>query len=526
MNKPNETGGTARLLEIMGILRKHNVIMGVSPEKLRLVVEDLGPTFVKLGQILSMRPDILPLAYCDELQKLRSDVTPMPADEVTRVIETSLGMAVSEAFPTFDLEPLGSASIAQAHRATLPCGASVVVKVQREGIYAKMASDITLLRKATKLLKLTPTGETIDFAMVLSEMWTVSQQEMNFLSEAENAEEFARLNEGIAYVAFPAIYKDISTREVLVMEAIEGFQIDDQPALIAAGYDMAEISRKLCVNYMKQILDDGFFHADPHPGNLRIRDGQIVWLDMGMVGRLSAKDQAAFKKAMTAVAAHDIGALMEAILAISKHTAPVDREALYADVDAMLAEYVEMDLGSINIGELMQHVLDLAQKHRLSLPPGVTMLGRGVSTLEGLIADISPDVNVMEIVSQRFAHTALRDIDLKQTVARDAQAVYESVQKSLSSPALLNDALRAALKGELKLRVDEQPSQASAQAQIVRADRLRRAMLASALFVGASLMTLSPVEPKWFGLPWVSVVGFVLAAGFPVWGWWREKRRK
>lgn len=526
MSKPNETGGAARLMEIVGILRKRNVILGVSPEKLLLILEDLGPTFVKLGQILSMRPDILPEAYCTELQKLRSDVMPMPIDEVVRVIETSLGMPVSKAFPVFDPEPLGSASIAQVHRASLPSGAHVVVKVQREGIYDKMANDITLLRKATGLLKLTPTGETVDFNMVLNEMWTVSQQEMNFICEAENAQEFSRLNEGIAYVAFPAIYKDISTREVLVMEAIEGFQIDDQDALTAAGYDMAEISRKLCVNYIKQILDDGFFHADPHPGNLRIQDGQIVWLDMGMVGRLSARDQAAFKKALIAVAAHDIGALMSSILAISKHTAPIDREALYADVDTMLAEYVEMDLGSIHIGELMQQVLDIAQKHHLSLPPGVTMLGRGVSTLEGLIADISPDVNVMEIVSQRFAHTAFRDIDLKQTAARDAQAVYESIQKSLSSPSLFNDALRAALKGELKLRVDEQPSQASEQLQDLRACRLRRAMLVSAVFVGASLMTLSPVEPRWFGLPWVAIVGFGLAVGLSTWGWWREKKHK
>lgn len=526
MSRANENGGTARLMEIIGILRRHNVILGVTPEKLRLMLEELGPTFVKLGQLMSMRPDILPPVYCAELQKLRADVTPMPADEVRRVIESSLGTGLSKAFPAFDPEPLGSASIAQAHRATLPSGAKVVVKVQREGIYEKMASDIALLRKAAKLLKLTPTGETVDFAMVLDEMWIVSQQEMNFIHEAENAEEFRRLNQDVIYVSCPVIFKEVSTRQVLVMEAIEGHRIDNRDALVADGYDMEEISRKLCVNYMKQVLDDGFFHADPHSGNLLIRDGQIVWLDLGMMGRLSAKDQTAFKKAVSAAATHDIGALMEAVLAISKHTSPINREALYADVDAMMSQYLEMDIGSMNLGEMLQQVLDVAQKHRLTMPPGVTMLGRGISTLEGLVADISPNVNVMEIVSQRFAHTAFRDIDWKQTLGRDAQSLYESAQKSLSTPALLNDALRAALKGELKLRVDQQPSPMWEQAQAQRADRLRRTLLVSACILGASLTTLAPIEPRWLGLPWISVAGFGLSGLILAWGWWKDKRRR
>ncbi len=500
--------GGSRFLEIAGILQKHKVILGVTPEKLLAILEDLGPTFVKLGQLLSMRTDLLPMAYCTQLQKLRSDVKPMPMDEVTRVVEASLGVPLKEAFQSFEETPLGSASIAQAHRAVLKTGEKVVVKVQREGIYDQMASDITLLRKAVKPLKFVPTGETVDFEMVISEMWNVSQQEMDFLHEADNAEEFRRLNEGIAYIACPLIYREMSTRQVLVMEAIDGLMIDDCEALKAEEYDLSEICLKLCTNYMKQILDDGFFHADPHPGNLRVRDGQIVWLDWGMVGRLSARDQAAFEKALESVAARDAQGVTEAVITITNHTAPVDRKALHADVKDMLDEYLDMDIGEMNIGEIVQQYLRIAQNHGLTMPPGITLLGRGISTLEGVVADISPETNLMQIAAQRFAARKLKDIDWKKVMDKNARAVYESLQKSLSTPALLNDTLRAALSGDLAVHVETEPSAPAKREDRRRADNLNRTLIFCALFVGSGLLALTGITPAVCGLPWPAASGF------------------
>jgi ubiquinone biosynthesis protein len=526
MRNADNPGGAGRLMEIVGVLKTHGVIRGMTPVKLRETVEDLGPTYVKLGQMLSMRPDLLPAAYCEELQKLRSEVAPMPFDEVERVVEASLGMKLNEAFPAFDPAPIGSASIAQAHAAVLPSGEPVVVKVQREGIYDVMASDIALLRKAAGLLKLTPTGETVDFAMVLNEVWAVSQQEMDFLNEANNAAEFRRLNEDVAYVTCPAVYKALSTRHVLVMEKVDGIRIDDLDALLAQKYDPEEISRKLCQNYMKQVLDDGFFHADPHPGNLLVRDGQIVWLDLGMMGRLSARDQGAFKKALGAATTGDIGGLTDAVLAISRHTAPVRRDALYADVDAMMGEYLRMDIGEMNLSALMQQVLDLAKKHALAMPAGVTMLARGVSTLEGLVADLSPEVNLMEILSQRFARQTLNDIDWKKTLGKNAKALYESAQKSLSTPALLNDVLRAALKGELKVRLENTGAQEAREAQKKQAEQLRRTLLYAACILACAVTAISGVEPRWLGLPWITVAGLAATAGLALCHRLRDWRRK
>ncbi len=521
--KPKEAG---RFFQIVGILQKHKVVLGVTPEKLRAVLEDLGPTFVKLGQLLSIRLDLLPQDFCTELQKLRSEVKPMPMDEVARVVEASLGMPLHEAFPVFEREPLGSASIAQAHAAALPDGRRVVVKVQREGIYDRMASDIALLRKAVKPIQWVGSANTIDLDMVLSELWNVSQQEMDFLIEADNAEEFIRLNLGEDGIGCPQPYRELSTRQVLVMEEIDGVQIDDLETLKQEGYNVADLCLKLCNNFMKQVLDDGFFHADPHPGNLRVRSGQIVFLDLGMVGRLSARDQAAFEKALAGVAARDASAVTEAVLAITRPTAPVDRRALHDDVKAMLDEYLEMDIGRMNISNIVQEYLRIARTHGLKLPQGVTLLGRGLSTLEGVVADISPETNLLEIVAQRFARKKFKDIDWKELLSKNAQAVYESVQKSLSTPALINDTLRTALGGELTVRVETAPSAAQCREEKRRAARLNRSIVFTGLFAGSCLLTLSGVAPRFLGLPWVAAAGFG-AAGlyglYCLWQLWRNR---
>lgn len=519
MSSPTgNTENKARLKEIIGILSKHNVIGGVSPEKLRLILQDLGPTFVKLGQILSMRPDMIPAAYCEELQKLRSEVKPMAADEVRRVIESSLSEPFDAVFQSFDEHPLGSASIAQVHKATLRKGGTVVVKVQREGIHDIMSQDIALLRKAAKLLKIASAGnETIDLNMVLDEMWVVSQEEMNFTTEAQNAEEFYRLNQEITYVTCPQIYREYTTARVLVMECVDGTPIDDKEALQKLGYDLNEIGTKLCVNYMKQILDDGFFHADPHPGNLRIRDGQIVWLDMGMVGHLTARDQACFQKGVAAVAQNDVGGVMEVILAVGKHNAPINREALYADVDAALNEYVGMPMAEMDLGQMMQRVLDLARKHKISMPPGVTMLARGLCTLQGVVADISPEVSVIGVVSERFAKSALGKIDFKSILQQDAQAVYQSSRKSLEIPSLISDTLKQAHKGELRLRMEMQhPKEETEQKNA----RLRQAILCAlscTLLLGGSVLTFAPLPAMLWGLNLPALIGLLSGVGMAAW---------
>ena len=237
-----------RLMEIVEVVRRHEITKGITPDKLCAIIEELGPTFIKLGQILSMRSDILPKAYCEALTRLRSDVAPIPFEQVKAQIENAYGRPLEEVFSSFDQQALGSASIAQAHAATLQTGEKVVVKVQRQGIHEVMSRDILLLKQACKLLKYAPVNELVDFNQVLDEMWVVAQEEMNFQTEAANLERFHKLNADVAFVTSPALYRDYTTTTVLVMERIDGVGIAQKDELTAAGYDLSEIGAKLADN--------------------------------------------------------------------------------------------------------------------------------------------------------------------------------------------------------------------------------------------------------------------------------------
>ena len=216
--KKENSGYGERLREITAVLKKHAITRGVSPEKLRLILEDLGPTYIKLGQIMSLRSDILPKRYCDELMKLCSDVPPMPFSQVIEVLEESMGCPWQEEFQHIEQKPLGAASIAQVHRATLKTGEEVVIKVQRKGIYETMARDIGLMHKAVRLMPPVSIKGMVDLNMVLSELWTVTQEEMNFLTEAANMAEFAKKNKDVAFVKVPILYREYISPHILVME--------------------------------------------------------------------------------------------------------------------------------------------------------------------------------------------------------------------------------------------------------------------------------------------------------------------
>ena len=327
MSKDKEENKTysSRLREMTAVLHKHEITRGVSPEKLRMILEDLGPTYIKLGQIMSMHSDILPKRYCDELMRLHSEVAPMPFAEVAEVIQESYGYPWDGSVPGDRGDPHWLCVYRSGPSGHSPVGEQVVVKVQRKGIYEVMARDIGLLHKAAKLLPVTTLRGLVDLDMVLDELWMTTQEEMNFLTEAANAEEFARKNQDVVFVETPKLYREHTTTHVLVMEYVEGFPINAREDLLENGYDLKEIGRKFVDNYIKQVMEDGFFHADPHPGNVRIRGGKIVWLDMGMMGRLTERDRELIGEVIRGVASGDIGLIQEAVLALGDFRGKPDR---------------------------------------------------------------------------------------------------------------------------------------------------------------------------------------------------------
>lgn len=507
-----------RLREILAILRKHEVVKGLSPVKLRSILEDLGPVYIKLGQIMSMRSDMIPKAYCDALTQLRSAAPAMAFEEVRRVVEGALGCPLEDAFIEFSPQPIGAASIAQAHEARRRDGGRVVVKVQREGIRETMAKDMALLRRAARLLKLAPgAGEVLDFGMILDEIWRVSQEEMDFNIEAANAEEFARLNEDVVYVGCPRIYRDQTTAQVLTMEYIDGFSIDDTDGLLENGYDLNEIGEKLADNYIRQIIVDGFFHADPHPGNIRIRGGKIIWIDMGMMGRLSAHDRQELTKGVEAIARQDVEGIKEVVLAMGRCRGKIDHAQLYADLDGLLSRYGEEDLSQLHLGSLMMECMDIAKIHRIAMPEGVTLLARGLGTIEGVVAALSPEINVVAIAAARATSSLLHNIDLKKEVRKNAGNLLAALKKAVAIPGLLSDSLKSLSKGETRVGVDVKVTQETVRAANNLLGKFIACLLAFALLISSSILCTTGMQPELLGIPALGAVGYAAAVGLTVW---------
>lgn len=516
-----------RLREIIGVLVKSDVVKGITPEKLRKIIEDLGPTFIKLGQVMSMRHEILPKEYCKELEKLRADVRPMDFEEVKKVIEEEYGTDLSEVFKYFDEEPLGSASIAQVHSAVLKNGGRVVVKVQRPGIKDVMARDISLLRKAAVILKIAGnTGNVIDFGMILDEIWTVTCQEMDFLIEARHAEEFYDFNREVAYATCPRIQHKYTTSKVLVMEYIEGIQIDDNQTLIARGYDLSEIGLKLAENYIKQIIDDAFFHADPHPGNIRIREGEIVWIDMGMMGRLSNRDKVLFRNAVKAVAENNIDELKSTLLTLGNHKGRINHARLYSDIDEMFSKYGTLNFGEMDLGRIMEELLILANGHGISMPRGLSMLSRGIITIEGVLSKLSPDTNIIQVMANHMSSELLNDIDWSKELKSAGKVLYSSARKAVDIPSQLSDVLKMTIKGQTKMNVELTGSEEPLEHIDRMVNKLIICIINAALFIGSSLLCTTDMKLKIFGIPLLGVLGYSAAVALSAWLVWDIKKKK
>jgi ubiquinone biosynthesis protein len=516
-----------RLREIAAVLRKHGAARGMTPKKLRLILEDLGPTFVKFGQIMSMRTDMLPRAYCEELSRLRTDVRPMSFEAAASEVESALGRPVGELFARFDPQPIGSASIAQVHYAELKDGTRVVVKIRRPGIHDVMERDAALLHRVSGLLRIAGgTGNTVDFDQVIDEIWSTALVEMDFSREAAQAEEFARLNESVAYVSSPHVLRKYSAESVLTMEYVDGLSIDDRAGLIAAGYDPAEIGAKLAENYVKQIVDDGFFHADPHPGNLRVSGGKIVWLDMGMIGRLSQHDRRLFRGAISAAVRGDVNELCGLLLVFCDAKGPVDRPRLFSDVDSLMSRYESLDVGSMNLLEIRDSVVAAAERNGLSLPKGVTILGRGLVTLEGVLSTLSPDISMMEVMVNHLSAKAIDYFEPQEELKKALAGLAQSGRRIPHIPSQVSELLKMMIRGQSKTNVEFVDSGQPLHSLDSAAGYVAAGLTECGLLIASAILCTAG-GPQWLpGLTVPGAVGFVLAALLGarlLWGWLRRR---
>ena len=507
-----DKGSTNRLREMVEVLRERDIVHGITPEKLRLILEDLGPTFVKLGQIMSMRPDFLPQEYCDELMKLQTEAKPLPFSVIEKVIEQEYQQRWTRIFQSIDEEALGSASIAQVHRAVLQEGEKVVIKVQRPGVHDVMSKDIVLLKRAAGILKiLGPTQDVVDFSMVLDELWAIAKQEMDFVMEANHIDEFRHANLDVDFVTCPKVYRHLTTQHVLVMEYIEGIQIDDTAGLRAAGLDIRRLGERLGENYVKQIIDDGYFHADPHPGNIWVKNGRIVWLDLGMMGRLSNKDRGAIRKAIFALAQHDTFEMKSAVLSLGVPQERIDHARLYQDIDALMVQYGDLDFRALRMGVLSRQIMNVLRSHHIAMAPGISMFCRGVMTIEGLMRLICPDVSFVEILARSMELNFTRGFTWREEVAKAKREGYILLRKSLQLPEQISDILRMTLNGQTKVNLELTGADEPLTRLNKMINKLIIALLSAALLLGSSTICTTQMTPKIMEIPFLGVLGYLAA---------------
>ena len=515
--------------EIIGIVGKHRALEGFTPEEFRAMLEDLGPSFVKIGQTLSTRSEILPKVFCEELTKLQTECDPLPFDEMLAALDKEFGGRRKEIFAEIDSKPLGSASLAQVHRAVLTSGESVAIKIQRPGVKATMALDIdimrTLARRASRYMK----GEQmLDLRAVVEEMWATFLEETDFRREAANLAEFAELNRDCAFVACPKVYADLCSEFVLVMEYVDGIPVGDADRLVANGYDLEEIGSKMLDNYATQILDHGFFHADPHPGNVIIRDGRIVYIDLGNMGRLSARDRAGFGDIIEAVGLKDPGALKDALMrfAAKKDNAAIDHARFLADLDLLLEDYGSCDVAEIDVGQFLSDIMQLTRSCNVILPASVTSVSRGIVTIEGTVAPYIPNQNIVAIINAHIKGKKGTREEIRDALEDLARAIYSSGRGTLDAASYSGEALKMLTRGQLKMNMEVLGSEAPLAHLSRMINRVAIAMVIAGLFVGSSLMAGTAMEPRFLGVPMLSFFGYFGSLVLSIWlifSIWRRK---
>ena len=513
-NSPAAGGSvsTKRLSEMVHVLRKWEIVHGITPLKMRQILEDLGPTFVKLGQVMSMRPDFLPQEYCDELMKLQSEANPLPFEKIKEIIEREYNRRWNQVFTSIDEEALGSASIAQVHRAVLISGERVVVKVQRPGIYDIMSKDIVLLKRAASLLKvISNSQDVIDFNMILNEMWEIAKQEMDFLMEADHIDEFRHLNSDVEYVSCPQVNRQLTTQRILVMECIEGIPLDHREELHQQGVDMTALGTKLGENYVKQIIEDGYFHADPHPGNIWVRNSRIVWLDLGMMGRLSNKDRTAIRKAVMALVHHDTFEMKAAVLALGNPKGKINHTELYEDIDALMGQYSELDFSALQMGMLTRQIMNILRAHHIAIPGGISMFARGVLTIEGVMRLCCPKVSFVDIFAHSLRLDFQRNFSWREELDKLKREGYVLMRKSMQLPEQISDILKMTMSGQTKVNLDLTGSEEPLRRIDKMINKLVIGIISSALLLGSSIICTTQMTPKIMEIPLLGVFGYMAA---------------
>ncbi len=506
----NEDGGSARLSR---------------GERIRHVLTDLGPSAVKLGQIVSTRPDLIPEDIIVELKKLQDNVPPVPFVELKQEIEEALGATIGDVYESFDETPLASASIGQVHRARLKTSngpVEVVVKIQRPHIDDIIERDIDLLYMLARAIESSvPEAKLYSPVKLVAEFERAITAELDFNLEADHAIRFARNFEGDRLVKFPDVYKEASSKRVLTLEYLPGLKIYDA---VAQGYSAESIAKNAVRVIVKQIFEDGFFHADPHPGNVLIfgdkAEPTFGLIDLGLVGRLTPQMRDRVIDLMVAVAREDRRAVADALYAIGRPTKKIDREAFEAEVSTLADKYLGKKLAEIEVAALFRDLVDAAIKYQIEVPPDFLMVGKTIMTVEGVGKEIYPELDVFEEVKPYFLKLFWQRYS-PEKVSNELLRLGSRIGTAAADlPVQLQDVLEDMRRGNLVIRTQDA---ATRDAFDHLGRRLYSGLVVSSFVIGAAIVATQ-------GKYWLAGGALAFAA---LWGsghisllWFLRKRRE
>ena len=489
------------------------------PERLRMAMEELGPTFVKLGQLLSTRPDFIPPDYLTELAKLQDNVPAFSYQEVVDIFAEEFGKTPEDVFAHFDQQPLAAASIGQVHRARLEDGTEVVLKVQRPGIENTIAVDLEILAHIAGLMEEhleevqghRPTAIVHEFARSLS-------REIDFSIELTNIQRFARQFEGNEDIHVPLVYPQLSSERVLVLEYVDGIKASDLESLRRKGRDLKLIAERGANLVMEQIFVHGFFHADPHPGNILVLPQDVIcFIDFGQMGRLNLKDREEFTDLVLNLVGGNERKVTKGVLKLTIQYGEVDRDGLARDLGELMDQYLYKPLKELAAGKILQDLLDLVTRHGLSLRPNLYLMMKALSTVEGVGLQLDPDMELISLARPFMQKIKTGRIKPKRLAEEMGETGSEYLSLIRELPGELRTILKQLRDGRMKLEFEHRGLHALGLALDRISNRISFAIVLAAQIIGSSLIILSDIPPKWNGIPVVGMAGFLIAG---IMGFW------
>ena len=479
-------------------------------ERFRRSLEELGPTFVKLGQVLSTRPDLLAPGWIAELERLHSDVAPVSFDELLPEVEKALGRSPFDVFADVERKPHAAASIAQVHRAKLPSGAPVVLKIRRPGISAKIAADLRLLDHLANLIEHEmPEARRYAPVQVVAQFRRSLERELDLAVEARHVDRFARNFADDPHIFIPKVYWDFTSSLMNVQEYVAGIPGTDLAAIAAADLDRKVLAARGSDAVLKMILVDGFFHADPHPGNVLYLPGnRIALIDFGMVGRLSALRRSQMVDLLGGIVGQDDQAMLEVLLDWTGEHG-VDEARLAADVGELAFDFADTDLKDVRISALLQRVAALLREHEILLPADLTLMFKALISLEGLGRQYDPEFRLVDRV-RPFLDRALSERYQPVVALRRSQSTLANAFGLLTTvPRDLARLVKDARRGRLRIDLDLKRLDSFGERLHNTIDRMTIGIMTASLVIGSSIVMTVGGGPTVLGVPVLTLVGLL-----------------